>query len=200
MRPTSYLRPSSSIGFTLITLSTFCTAGGCFPTGANGSDGGTVVGYSAPTLELTVNGVHFGPSAPDPGAYADLMVTRDATGTATGGSFRLGASIGAAGCALGFDRYGQGASLGVGQYTVQSMQGSFTLDGTVYPTTGERVATPAGGAACTGTGCDGAAFVLSAVDATHATGYFQGTVQADSGAGQASVVCSFWVPMRTYAP
>ena len=63
------------------------------------------------------------------------------------------------------------------------MQGGSTLDGTVYPTTGERIATPEGGAGCSGSACDDAAFVLSAVDATHVTGYFMGTVTSDSGAG-----------------
>ena len=177
--------------------------GGCFPTGADGGDGGTggQYGYSGPTLELTVGGVHFGPAAPDPGAAVDLVTTYDSTtGRASGASFRLAASLGSAGCQLAFDRYGDGARIGVGQYTVQSMQGAFTLDGTVYPTTGERIATPEGGAGCTGSGCDGAAFVLNAVDSTHAAGYFSGTVQADSGAGQAAVVCSFWLPMRSYLP
>lgn len=176
-------------------------AGGCFPAGADGADGGGQYGYSSPTLELTVNGVHFGPGAPDPGAGASLVTTRDATtGRITGASFRLAASLGSAGCQLAFDRYGDGAAIRVGQYRVQSMQGAFTLDGTVYPTTAERIATPAGNAGCTGSGCDGAAFVLDALDATHASGYFSGTVQADSGAGQAAVICSFWVPMASYQP
>lgn len=177
--------------------------GGCFPTGSDGGDGGSggQYGFSAPTLELTVGGVHFGPAAPDPGAAADLVTTRDAiTGRITGSSFRLAASIGSAGCQLAFDRYGDGTAIGVGQYAVQSMQGASTINGTVYPTTGERIATPEGGAGCSGSGCDGAAFVLTAVDAMHAVGYFSGTVQADSGAGQAAIVCSFYVPMRTYQP
>ncbi len=177
----------------------FC--GGCFPTGAtDGSDGGTSVAFSAPTLEVTVSGVHFGPAAPDPGAFVDLVVTRDGGGKPTASSFRLSATVGSAGCDLAFDRYGDSAALNVGQYTVQSMQGASTLDGTVYPTTGERIATPEGGAGCSGSDCDGAAFVLSAVDAQHASGYFQGTVIADSGAGSADVVCSFWLPWRTYTP
>ena len=175
-------------------------AAGCFPATGAGSDGGTV-GYSAPTLEVTVNGVHFGPAAPDAGAYADLVTMRDpTTGQTTGASFRLSATIGTAGCALAFDRFGNGVTLGVGQYTVASQQGATTLDGTVYPTTAERFSTPEGGAGCTGSGCDGAAFVLSAADATHATGYFMGTITADSGAGQASAICSFYVPMRSFVP
>jgi hypothetical protein len=175
---------------------------GCFPTGTASTDGGTApVGFTAPTLELTVNGVHFGPGAPDPGAYADLVTMHDATtGRAMGASFRLNVNLGSAGCALAFDRYGDGAVLPAGQYRVVSMQGSATLDGTVYPTQAERITTPAGGAGCTGSDCDGSVLVLSAMDATHTVGYFQGTVTADSGAGQAAVVCSFWVKTRTYQP
>jgi hypothetical protein len=173
---------------------------GCFPTGSSNSDGGSV-GYSGPTLEVTVNGVHFGPAAPDSGAAASLTSTHDpATGRSTGASFRLNATIGSAGCMLAFDRFGDGATLGAGQYQVASQQGSATLDGTVYPTTAERFSTPEGGAGCSGSGCDGALFVLGALDATHATGYFMGNIIADSGAGQASVVCSFWIPTRTYQP
>jgi hypothetical protein len=151
-------------------------------------------------LELTISGVHFGPMAPDPGAFVDLVTQRDGGGKPTMSSFRLSASIGNAGCALAFDTFGNATPIGVGQYIVQSMQGSTTLSGTVYPTTAERIGTPEGGAGCTGSGCDGAAFVLSAIDATHATGYFMGTVTADSGAGDASVVCSFWLTPRTYTP
>ncbi|MDB4964733.1 MAG: hypothetical protein JWN44_422 [Myxococcales bacterium] len=175
---------------------------GCFPTGAgSGSDGGATVGYTGPTLELTVNSVHFGPSAPDPGAYADLITMHDAaSGRATGASFRLSANLGTAGCTLAFDRYGDGATIGALQYRVVSMQGASTLDGTVYPTQSERIATPEGGAGCTGTDCDGAVLVLSALDATHAAGYFQGTVSADSGVGQADAICSFWVKTRTFLP
>jgi hypothetical protein len=190
---------------TLLTLHTagwivlFC--GGCFPQGTDGgSDGGTSFGFTAPTLEVTISGVHFGPTAPDPGAFVDLVTTRDGGGKPTSASFRLSATIGQAGCALAFDRFGDNATIGVGQYTVQSMQGASTLDGTVYPTAGERIATPEGGAGCTGSSCDGAAFVLSAIDAQHATGYFMGTVDADSGAGQADVVCTFWLTTRTYTP
>lgn len=193
-------RPSTVLTLhTAVWIAIFC--GGCFPMGdSSGSDGGSSGAFSAPTLELTVSGVHFGPTVPDPGAFVDLVTARDGGGKPTMSSFSLSASIGNAGCALSFDTFGGANPIGVGQYTVQSMQGGTTLDGTVYPTTGERVATPEGGAGCSGSGCDGAAFVLSAIDATHASGYFQGTVSADSGAGDADVVCSFWLTTRTYTP
>src|SRR5439155_22360471 len=124
---------------------------GCFPTGAGtgGSDGGTTVGYTGPTLELTVNGVHFGPAAPDPGAYADLVTMHDTTtGRAMGSSFRLSANVGSAGCTLGFDRYGDGAVLPAGQYPVGSIQGGATLDATGYAPLPARVAPPHAGAGC----------------------------------------------------
>ncbi len=91
----------------------FCV--GCFPAGSDTSDGG--VGgsgaFTSPTLELTVSGVHFGPQAPDPGAFVDLVTTRDDTGAAVSSTFRMSASIGTAGCTLSFDTFG-GAAFGVG--------------------------------------------------------------------------------------
>ncbi|MGZ3438458.1 MAG: hypothetical protein ACXVDD_03035 [Polyangia bacterium] len=195
------MRPSFPIVSTAALAAIFC--GGCWPPGAaSGSDGGTGGGaFTGPTLEVTISGVHFGPMPPDPGAFVDLVTTRDGGGKPTGSSFRLSATVGQAGCALAFDRYGgDNPTIGVGQYLVQSMQGASTLDGTVYPTTAERIGTPEGGAGCTGTSCDGAAFVLSAIDAQHASGYFMGTVDADNGAGSAGVVCTFWLKTRTYTP
>jgi hypothetical protein len=189
-----------SIFVTAALAATFSS--GCFPTGAATSDGGTggSGAFAAPTLELTISGVHFGPMAPDPGASVSLVTTRDDNGQPTQSSFRLSASIGTAGCTLAFDTFGGSPAIGVGQFTVTAEQGSSTLDGTVYPTTGELIQTPEGGASCSGSDCDGAAFVLSAIDTTHASGYFQGTVNSDSGLGPADVVCSFWLPTTTFSP
>ncbi|HEY2745396.1 MAG TPA: hypothetical protein VGL86_12255 [Polyangia bacterium] len=172
---------------------------GCFPAGSVTSDGGTTTGFVSPTLELTISGVHFGPAAPDPGAFVDLVTTRDGNGTATASAFRMSASVGSAGCTLSFDTFG-GGTIGVGQYTVESEQGDETLDGTVYPTTAERVATPEGGAGCTGSDCDGSGFTISAADAAHISGFFSGTVVADSGAGTADVICTFWLTPTMYSP
>jgi len=176
----------------------FCA--GCFPAGSDSGDGGTSSGgFTSPTVELTVSGVHFGPMAPDPGAYVDLVTARDGTGAATGTTFRMSASIGTAGCTLAFDTFG-GAVIGVGQYTVQSMQGDETVDGTVYPTAAERIDTPEGGAGCTGSDCDGSGFSILAADAAHISGIYSGTVLADSGAGSADIVCTFWLTPTTYTP
>jgi hypothetical protein len=193
-------RPSIPSTFhTVVWIAIFC--GGCFPAGSADTDGGTGgVGFTGPTLELTVSGVHFGPSVPDPGAFVDLVTVRDGGGKPTQSSFRLSASIGTAGCSLAFDTFGGASAIGAFQYTVEAEQGGTTLDGTVYPTTAESVLTPDGNASCTGSDCDGAAFVLTSIDASHATGYFSGTVASDSGLGSADVVCSFWLTTRTYMP
>jgi hypothetical protein len=176
----------------------FCVGlAGCFPAGAgsNGNDGG--YGFTAPTLELTVNGVHFGPSAPAAGSTASLQTQRDASGAVLSASFSVNAALSSAsaGCQLSFVRYGGGiAAL---QYTVSSQSGAVTADGQVYAPTGERINTPAGGASCSGAGCDFAALALTALDGQHVAGYFSGTMQADSGAGQADVVCTFWLPLTS---
>ena len=188
---------SSVIG-TAALAAIFCV--GCFPAGDATGDGGTGgSGFTAPTLELTVSGVHFGPQAPDPGAFVDLVTTRDATDAPVSSTFRMSASIGTAGCTLSFDTFGGGV-IGVGQYTVESMQGAATLDGTVYPTTAERIATPEGGAGCTGSDCDGSGFSITAADSAHISGFYSGTVTADDGAGTADIICTFWLTPTTYTP
>ncbi len=75
-----------------------------------------------------------------------------------------------------------------------------SLDGTVYTTTAERIATAVGGAGFTVSDCDGSAFVISAADALHITGFYSGTVLADSGAGSADIICTFWLTPTTYTP
>jgi hypothetical protein len=181
-----------------IVVAALIALAGCFPTGSsNGSDGG--YGYSSPTLQVTVNLVKFGPAAPT--GSATLVNSRDGNGNPSGGSFRLSASIGSAGCQLAFDRFGADTSgFGIGQYTIASNVGTTTPAGYVYPTGAESVATPQGNASCTGSGCDNGGFVLYDLTSDHVQGYWRGTVQADSGAGQADVTCSFYVPLSQYQP
>jgi hypothetical protein len=179
-------------------------APGCFLPQSSGSDGGAAGAdggygpFTSPTLEVTVSGVHFGPSVP--AGTASIVNTRDQFGAVTAGSFRLDANIGNAGCTLAFDRFGPSAAIGVGQYTVSSKVGSSTPSGIVYPTTGEIVATPEGNARCSGSDCDYSAFVINAIGTNYVAGYWMGTVNADSGAGVASVVCNFYVTLAQYQP
>jgi hypothetical protein len=187
---------------TLAAAATFSAgAAGClFPQGTSdgGADGG--YGFSAPTLEVTVAGAHFGPATPT--GSATLVNTRDAAGNVTAGKFTLSASVAGANCNLEFDRLGDGAAIGVGQYTVESGVGNATPGGIVYPTLGEEIDLPPpnGSARCSGAGCDNSAFVLSIVDAEHVVGYWMGTVDSDSGLGQAAVACSFYLPWAQYQP
>jgi hypothetical protein len=191
------------LGPALVVVFVVVFSAGCFPSGMGGTSGGGTTGFTAPTLELTISGVHFGPMPPDSGSSASLVVTRDVAGNVSGASFRLDAMIASAGvgCSFAFDTFG--SSIGIGQYTMSSAVGGTTPSGIVYATGSERVQTPmpaGGGAACSGSGCDGGAFVVSAIDAAHVYGYVSATMDADSGAGQASVVCTFYVPMSQYMP
>jgi hypothetical protein len=168
-----------------------------------GSGGGGSSGtraFTGPTLELTVTGMHFGPAAPDSGSSASLVTTRDSLGNISGSSFRLGATLQAAGagCNFAFDTYG--SAIGVGQYLISSQANGATPSGIVYAPGSERVQTPETGAGCSGTACDGGAFVIIAVDAAHVYGYVRATMSADSGAGVADIVCTFYVPMSQYSP
>jgi hypothetical protein len=191
-------------GLTLLLGASFCA--GCFPStngGGGGGGGGASSGFTVPTFELTVSGSHFGPAPPDPGSGASLVTMRDGLGNVTGSSFRLDATLsnGTYGCSFAFDTYG--TAISTGQYTISSQTSGTTPSGIVYATGSERVQLPAmygGNASCSGSGCDSGAFVITAVDAAHVYGYVQETMTADSGAGVAGIVCTFYVPMTQYVP
>jgi hypothetical protein len=192
--------------FVLVPLfAALALGGGClFPQstsdGGSSDDGGTGggVGYTSPTLAVTVAGVHFGPAAP--GGTASLVNSRDAAGNLVSGSFRISATVAMAGCQLAFDRFGAGAGIGVGQYTINSNVGSVTPSGIVYPTGAETVTFPQGSASCTGSDCDFGALVLSQVDSDHVQGYWSGVVSDGAGQGTAEAVCSFYLPWSQYQP
>ena len=75
-----------------------------------------------------------------------------------------------------------------------------TEDGTVAPIGGESVSVPEGVWQCTGSTCDGAVLSLSVLAADHVEGLLTGTLEHSGGMGEASVVCAFYLPMRTYLP
>src|SRR5947209_12095608 len=77
------------------------------------------VGYGAPTIEVTVDGVHLGPTAPDPGSSATLVDTRDQFAQITDSQLHVfaGSSVAGATCQLAFEQFGQGvAGIHVGGY------------------------------------------------------------------------------------
>jgi hypothetical protein len=193
-------RSCSLFRLTPALLWVFCA--GCFPStmGGGGAGSGGSGAFTAPTFELTVSGVHFGPAPPDSGSNASLVTTRDSLGNVMGASFRLNATLtsASAGCNFAFDTFG--APISIGQYTISSNVSGTTPSGIVYATGSETVQTPEGGASCAGSGCDNGAFVISSMDAAHVYGYVSETMSANSGAGVASVVCTFYVPMSQYVP
>ena len=166
-----------------------------------GSGGGGVgaMGFGRPTVEVTINGVHFGPSAPANGSFAQVSSTVDpTTGAITDSTFRLSASstaIGAA-CSLAVHRQGEDvAPIGVAGYTVSGSTADATADGSVSPVAGESVQVPQGEWQCTGTSCDGATFVLTGLDSAHAEGFLGGTFANFASGTSADVVCAFYVPL-----
>jgi hypothetical protein len=174
--------------------------------GGTPSDGGGAYGYGKPALQVTVGGMHFGPAIPDTGSGVDLTTVRDQnTGTASQTDLRITASSAATGasCALAFERFGDGVApfhAGAG-YQVSS-EGTFgaTPDGTVAVPGGLSVSVPGGTFQCSGTTCDGSVLLMTVLAADHVEGTWTGTLDDTAGRGSTSVVCSFYLPTRTFMP
>ena len=171
--------------------------------GATTSDGGAN-GYGRPTLEVTIAGVHFGPSTPDPGSRVDYVNTRDnSTGRITDSTFQLQATSTKSGaqCAVAVHRAGDGVDpIHTGGWQVIASSFGPTPGGAVAVIGNQGVAVPQGTWLCSGASCNGAGFALTALDATHAEGYLAGTFPSSTGGGLANVVCSFYLPIGTFQP
>lgn len=183
-----------------------CCGCALFGNGSSSSaDGGSPTGgfgFSGPTLELTVNGMHIGPSALSSGA-ADLSSERDVTtGVLTQSTLRVSAASAAgAGCALVFQTFGERAgAFHVGAFQVATPTATGTPDGTVAANPGESVSAGGSSLTCAGSDCDGAVLQLTALAADHVEGSFSGNLLDPGGQGAGAVVCSFWVPTRTFQP
>lgn len=169
----------------------------------NGHGGTGPVGYGGPALEVTIDGIHLGPAAPDPGSSVSLIDTKNQLAQVTDSQLRILAGSTAAGatCQLGFERFGDGITpIRATFYTLGAVVGGGTPDGTVTPIGGERVIGPGDSWQCAGSSCDGGQLVINVVDSLHVEGYFAATLASDSRGQPASVVCSFYVPMSSYAP
>lgn len=176
---------------------------GCNFGSTGGADGGGGYGFGQPALQVTINGVQFGPAAPDATSYAELVTQRDGAGRVLQSTFTVAASASAVGaaCNLVVQRFGSGATaIAALPYQLQVAGTNGTPDGTVAPIAGERVSVPQGTWQCTGSSCNGGTFNLSVLDASHAEGFLSGVFAHTGGVNDANVVCSFWLPMRTYQP
>ena len=179
-------------------------APGCGLFNQPGPDGGapTKYGYSGPTIEVTIAGVHFGPAAPDPGYSATLVDQHDgSTGAVVSSTFTATASTGGALCSIAVQRQGEGVvPIGVASYFLAANAGGATPDGKVEPVSGESASTAQAAWQCAGDDCDNTGFVLSALDASHVAGWISGTWPSLSGDAPADVACSFWLPITDYQP
>jgi hypothetical protein len=175
--------------------------GGCGLFGNNSTSsttGGTTgsTSFGTPTLEVTVNGVHSGPATPDGNSFVD-MINEYENGSLSRSSLQIFASSTAAdaSCSLAVDRFGQFVTgFGVGTWTLSAEGANGTAGGTAEPQGAPSAATRQGVFSCTGSDCDGVGLTLSWIDAGHAEGFFSGTLSG------ASVLCSFYLPTRTFQP
>ncbi len=175
---------------------------GCFPPGYGNppTDGGTF-GFGKPTLQLTVGSARFGPAAPDSGSGVDLIDEVSPAGRTVRSLLTISASSTAAGgaCQIQAERFGDGITgFFATTYLIKTASGATTADGTASPGAGELVSITGNSFRCVGNGCDGAVLSLAVLTADHAEGYLSGTFDADSGGGSTGVVCSFYVPTRTF--
>jgi hypothetical protein len=184
------------------TLALLLLIAGCFPAGSSSSDGGRTYGFGAPTLQVTINGLHFGPVAPDASAGAALSTTRDTTfGRVVDTTLTVNASAAATGasCVISARRFGDGvAPFAVGAYQLKGPTSGSTPDGTASPEGAELVTIPQGTWSCST--CDAVMLGITAIDANHLEGYLLGTLDNGQSGTNADASCSFYLPMRSYQP
>lgn len=177
-----------------------CAGCGLF---GNSPDGGTQPsGFGTPTLEVTVNGVHAGPVAPDGTSAASLNDVYDATtGNLAQSTLSLSATATSvnAGCSMALQRYGAVAPLGVGEWALAETTGSASGDGQAAPLGAPTVSLQGVTLSCNGDGCADTALTVSALDSAHLEGYFSGSF-SDANGDVESVVCSFYLAVNGYTP
>src|SRR5438067_13067801 len=131
-------------------------AAGCaafFAAACNGHATGGPVGFGGPALEVTIDGVHLGPAAPDPGSSATLADTKDQFAQIVDSQLHVLAASSQAGatCQLQFEQFGDRVGgIHVGGYQLAAAVGNATPDGTVTPIGGERVVAPGDSFQCAG--------------------------------------------------
>jgi hypothetical protein len=178
-----------------------CMGSDCFPDST--TDGGTgtnYVGLGMPGLEVTVDGTHVGPSAATTDAHADLTANADGLGRVQSTDLAIHATGGIATCDIHVSRFGAGISpFGQLAYRLVTPTGNSTADGTASPV--GAVSVVAGGLTlqCNGSDCNGL-LNINVLDSAHIEGYLTGTMSDPSDGQSSSVVCTFYVPWRTYQP
>ncbi len=195
----SYILTPMKARAALFILGLGCMGSDCFPTGGD-TDAG-YVGPGAPSVEVTVDGVHVGPAPALTGSYADLTAQHDQTGGVATTDLVVHAVAQNASCDLHFDRFGEGAlPFSTGTTTLETPTGASTAQGTTAPVGPMTVVAGMLTLQCNGAMCDGGVLSITGLDAAHIEGFVSATF-ADPNDGQTSAtVCTFYVPWRTYAP
>ena len=198
------MRMTSRALLSCLPIAALCGCGIFTPLGGTGSNDTTTnnnpSGFGTPTIEVTINGTHVGPTAPDSSSAARLTaMTNPQTGNVIESDFTVSVSSQSAGasCFIGATRQGTDgiAPFTVAGYQLVPVAGSVTPDGAAWPSPSESIGAAAGGWGCSGNDCNGGALVITALDAAHVEGYLSGTFPSSTGAGAADVVCSFYVPI-----
>jgi hypothetical protein len=180
-----------------------CLLAGAVGCGGSVASNDQTSGYGGPTVEITVGGVHFGPSLPGAGSSVSYSDTRDSEGNVVESSLRIDAltADGAARCGIALHRYGRSISpILASGYQVAAGTTDQTPDGTVDPAGTELVSTTAGSWQCGGSDCDGAFLSLRYLAGDHAEGFFTATLQSTSGDVPVDTTCSFYLPLSVYQP
>ena len=170
----------------------------CFPVS---SDDGGYVGAGSPSVEVTVDGVHVGPSTALAGSFADLTALRDETGHITSTDLLIHAVAANASCDLHFDRFGTDAlPFAAGATTLATPTGDTTEAGTTALVGPMTIVAGMLTLQCAGQDCDGGVLSITGLDTLHIEGFVSATF-ADPNDGETSAtVCTFYVPWRTYSP
>ncbi len=175
-----------------------CMGADCFP--ASSSDGG-YVGFGTPSIELTVDGTHVGPYAADATSFADLVTSRNALGQVLASDLTIHAAGGLASCDLHISRFGVGvAPIATGPYRLMAATGAGTPDGTASPVGGVIAKAGRLTLACNGSDCNTAVLANTVIDARHLEGYVTATMYDYADGQPSNIVCSYYVPWRTYSP
>jgi hypothetical protein len=170
----------------------------------NNSNNNNQHGFGAPTVELTVDGVHLGPARADGSAAASLADTRDGLGTVVQSTFTVSASSSAAGADCGFtvQRYAPSGTTPIVAiaYQLATPTSDTTGDGTVAVTGTVRADGQGHSWACGGSDCDGAVLALDYLAADHVEGSLSAALATSDGSSASQIVCAFYLPMAGYTP
>jgi hypothetical protein len=171
----------------------------CFPT--SNPDAGGYVGPGAPSVEVTVDGVHVGPAPAVSGSFGDLSAQRDQAGRISSTDLLIHAVAANASCDLHFSRFGTDVlGFSMGTTPLESPTGSATAQGTSAPVGPLTIIAGMLTLQCNGSMCDSGILSITGMDTAHIEGFVSGIFAATDDGQTSNTVCTFYVPWRSYQP